>query len=314
MRPDDRHVFRWFFDPCLAADEPQAASRFHRTVRSPACAAYPAGAAPVTPAPRSAILRGMRIATWNVNGLRARMDFIARWLESREPDVVGLQELKMRDEDFPRDAFRALGYHAVVHGQKSWNGVAVLSRAPAEADARGLPGRGDDGARLLRVRVAGLDFATVYCPNGKTLDHPDFAMKLAWFDALRDYLAGADRDAAFVIGGDFNIVPAPLDCWQGEAADGSIFCTAEERSRYRALLDLGLTDLFRHRQPEERQFSWWDYRGGSFHRGMGLRIDMLLGAPAVVSRVRRVEIDREYRKKQDGLTASDHAPVFADLD
>ncbi len=108
----------------------------------------------------------MRIATWNVNGLRARMNLVAHWLQSRAPDVVGLQEVKVRDEDFPHEDFRALGYHAVVHGEKGWNGVAVLSRAPAEADTRGLPGREDDGARLLRVRVAGLNFATVYCPNG----------------------------------------------------------------------------------------------------------------------------------------------------
>ena len=262
----------------------------------------------------SAILDTMRIATWNVNGLRARMDFVAHWLQSRAPDVVGLQEVKVSDEDFPYEDFRALGYHAVVHGQKGWNGVAVLSRAPAEVDTRGLPGREDDGARLLRVRVGGLHFATVYCPNGKTLDHPDFPLKLAWFDALRDYLTGVDRDSAFVIGGDFNIVPAALDCWQGDAADGSIFCTDEERARYRSLLDLGLTDLFRHLHPEEQKFSWWDYRGGSFHRGLGLRIDLLLGTAAVVSRVRHVEIDREYRKKKDGQTASDHAPVFADLD
>ena len=256
----------------------------------------------------------MRIATWNVNGLRARMDFVAHWLESRAPDVVGLQELKLSDAEFPHEELEALGYRAVVHGQKAWNGVAVLSREPAEVETRGLPGREDNGARLLSVRTAGLHFATVYCPNGKTLDHPDFRMKLAWFDALRDHLAGVDRESGFVIGGDFNIVPEPLDCWRGEAADGSIFCTGEERSRYRSLLDLGLTELFRHLCPDEQRFSWWDYRGGSFHRGMGLRIDMLLGTAAVASRVRRVEIDREYRKKKDDLTASDHAPVFADLD
>ena len=258
--------------------------------------------------------QAMRIATWNVNGLRARMEFITHWLKSRAPDVVGLQEVKVSDEDFPHADFRALGYHAVVHGEKGWNGVAVLSRTPAEAETRGLPDRENDGARLLRVHVSGLHFATVYCPNGKTLNHPDFPRKLAWLDALRDYLVGLDRDVAFVIGGDFNIVPAALDCWQGAAADGSIFCTTEERSRYRSLLDLKLTDLFRHVHPEEQKFSWWDYRGGSFHRDLGLRIDLLLGTPAVVSRVRRVEIDREYRKKKEGHTASDHAPVFADLD
>ena len=256
----------------------------------------------------------MRIATWNVNGLRARMEFITHWLKSRAPDVVGLQETKVSDEDFPHADFQALGYHAVVHGEKGWNGVAVLSRTPAEAETRGLPGRENDGARLVCVQVSGLHFVTVYCPNGKTLNHPDFPRKLAWLDALRDYLVGLDRDVAFVIGGDVNIVPAALDCWQGAAADGSIFCTTEERSRYRSLLDLNLTDLFRHVHPEEQKFSWWDYRGGSFHRDLGLRIDLLLGTPAVVSRVRRVEIDREYRKKKEGHTASDHAPVFADLD
>ena len=211
--------------------------------------------------------QAMHIATWNVNGLRARMEFITHWLKSRAPDVVGLQEVKVSDEDFPHANFRALGYHAVVHGEKGWNGVAVLSRTPAEAETLGLTGRENDGARLLRVQVSGLHFATVYCPNGKTLNHPDFPRKLAWLDALRDYLAGLDRDVAFVIGGDFNIVPAALDCWQGAAADGSIFCTAEERSRYRSLLDLKLTDLFRHVHPDEQKFSWWDYRGGSFHRG-----------------------------------------------
>jgi len=256
----------------------------------------------------------MRIATWNVNGLRARMDFVRHWLKSRAPDVVGLQEIKMTDENFPHDDFRDLGYHAVVHGQKGWNGVAVLSRAPAEEETRGLPGRENDGARLLRVRVSGLQFATVYCPNGKTLDHPDFSRKLSWLESLCDYLVGVDRDAAFVIGGDFNVVPAARDCWQGAAADGSIFCTVEERSRYQSLLGLGFTDLFRHLHPDRQEFSWWDYRGGCFHRGMGLRIDLLLSTPAVVSRVRSVEIDREYRKKKDGHTASDHAPVFADLD
>ena len=131
---------------------------------------------------------------------------------------------------------------------------------------------------------------------------------------MRDYLAGVRGDAASVIGGDFNIVPAALDAWQGDAADGSIFCTAEERARFSSIVDLGLTDLYRHLYPDEQKFSWWDYRGGAFHRGMGLRIDLLLGTPAVVSRVRRVEIDREYRKKKDGNIASDHAPVFADLD
>ena len=256
----------------------------------------------------------MRIATWNVNGLRARLDFIVHWLRSRAPDVVGMQELKVTDDEFPHAAFEECGYQVATHGQKGWNGVAIASKLPLEVEERGLPGESEAGARLIRARVGDLSFATVYCPNGKELDHADFPMKLAWYDSLRDYVAGIGAGAPFILGGDFNIVPEPVDCWRGEAADGTIFCTTEERSRYQALLDLGLADLFRQLRPEAKSYSWWDYRGGAFHRGMGLRIDMLLGTAAVAERTRQVVIDREYRRKQDGLTASDHAPVYADLD
>ena len=261
----------------------------------------------------------MRIAAWNVNGLRARLDFLLHWLKSRQPHVVGLQEIKITDEAFPHAPFNDLGYQVVTHGQKSWNGVAIVSKLPVEVETSGLPGQEDFGARLLAGRLRGgpvpnLRFATVYCPNGKNIDHADYPRKLAWYDSLREHLAGIDAEAPFVIGGDFNIVPEPRDCWRGEAADGTIFCTPEERRRYQALLDGGLVDLFRHVRPDDKQFSWWDYRGGAFHRGMGLRIDMLLGTAPLLDRVRDVVIDREYRKKQRGMTASDHAPVYADLE
>ena len=256
----------------------------------------------------------MRIATWNVNGLRARLDFVLHWLRARQPDIVGMQETKASDDDFPHEEIAALGYRVLNHGQKGWNGVAILSREEAEVEMQGLAGYDDDGARLIRARVGGIDFTTVYCPNGKDVGHEDFPRKLAWFDGLRDYLAGAGTvQENSVVCGDFNVVPAALDCWRGEEADGTIFCTTEERSRYEALLQLGLTDLFRHAHPDERLYSWWDYRGGAFHRGLGLRIDMLLGGAGVARRLTHIEIDREYRKKKDGLTASDHAPVFADL-
>ena len=255
----------------------------------------------------------MRIATWNVNGLRARLDFVLLWLRQREPTVLGMQELKVTDDEFPADAFRAAGYDVAVHGQKGWNGVAIAAKVPIEATERGLPGQAGLGSRLIQAKFGDLTFATAYCPNGKTLDHPDFAAKLAWYDSLLAHLQGVGGES-FVLGGDFNIVPAAVDCWRGERADGTIFCTEEERSRYRALLDAGLVDLFRRLEPEAQNFSWWDYRGGAFHRGMGLRIDMLLGTEAVARRTRRVVIDREFRRKQDGLTASDHAPVYADLD
>lgn len=255
----------------------------------------------------------MRIATWNINGLRARLDFILHWLEARKPDVVGLQELKLTDEEFPHLVFEAAGYHAVTHGQKAWNGVAVLSRDPAELSQVGLPGQEELGARLLTARVGTLDFTTVYCPNGKTLEHADYPRKLAWFESLAEHMgAQLEEDSSAVLCGDFNICPAPIDSWKEDPT--RIFHTPAERERFGALRGLGLRDLFRERYPDEQKFSWWDYRGGSFHRNLGLRIDLLLATDPVAQRVREVGTDRDYRKKKDGLTASDHAPVIADLD
>ena len=257
----------------------------------------------------------MRIATWNVNGLRARLDFVRIWLEARRPDVVGLQELKVSDDEFPEPVFRELGFDVVLHGQKAWNGVAILTRHAAEPIDRGLPGQEAFGARLVGARVAGLAFTTVYCPNGKDLAHGDYARKLEWYDDLAKFWAACVPAAeAAVLCGDFNVVPTPLDSWRGEAGDGAIFHTSEERARFGALLDLGLRDLYRERNPDAQAFSWWDYRGGSFHRGQGLRIDFLLGTRAILDRLVHVEIDRDFRKKKAGLTASDHAPVIADLD
>lgn len=261
----------------------------------------------------------VRIATWNVNGLRARLEYILLWLEERQPDVVGFQELKVTDELFPHEKFEALGYHAITYGQKSWNGVAILSRLPIELIEAGLPGQDDFGSRLIRARVGegahALDFTTLYCPNGKSTDHDDFPRKLAWFESLREWAAGFVRsDECAILCGDFNIVPTALDSWNEEEFRGSIFHTDVERERLAGMIDLGFHDLFRTLEPDTQAFSWWDYRGGAFHRRRGLRIDFLLGTKAVVERLNSVEIDRDFRKKKDGLTASDHAPVIAVLD
>ena len=256
----------------------------------------------------------MRLATWNINGLRARLDFLLHWLDARRPDVVGLQELKLEDEKFPHAELEAVGYKALTHGQKAWNGVAVLTRKPAEILQRGLPGQEDFGARLITVLIDGIEFTTVYCPNGKHLGHEDFPRKLAWFEALARHLDEAhDASRPVVVCGDFNICPAPIDSWNEASMAGKIFHTDEERERFGRLLAWGMTDLYRARYPERQEFSWWDYRGGSFHRNLGLRIDFLLGSAAISERVVDVEIDREDRKKKDGLTASDHAPVWVDL-
>ena len=256
----------------------------------------------------------MRIASWNVNGLRARFDYLAHWLEARRPDVVGLQELKLTDDLFPHDELAALGYHAVTHGQKAWNGGAIVSRSEARVRQVGLPGQEESGARMLAAEVDGLVFITAYCPNGKNVEHDDYPRKLEWFDALRSHLDHSFKpDEPMVLCGDFNICPTPLDSWDEQRLAGTIFHTDAERERYRRLEEWGLEDLYRVLHPTRREFSWWDYRGGAFHRGHGLRIDLLLGTRPVVERLESAVIDRDYRKKIDGLTASDHAPVVADL-
>ena len=228
----------------------------------------------------------MRIATWNINGLRARLDYLKIWLEDRRPDVVGLQELKLTDDLFPHDELGALGYHAVTHGQKAWNGVAILAKTEPRVRQIGLPGQDEFGARVLAAEVEDLVFVTAYCPNGKNVDHADYPRKLAWFDALREHLdASFDPSEPTVLCGDFNIVPTALDSWNEERLADSIFHTDAERDRFRKLEAWGLEDLYRLLHPEERALSCWDYRGGAFHRGHGLRIDLLLGTPPVVDRL-----------------------------
>lgn len=256
----------------------------------------------------------MLFATWNVNGLRARLDFVLAWLAERQPDVVGFQELKLPDEKFPHAELEAAGYHAAVHGQKSWNGVAILAREEVVATQVGLPGEEEMGSRLISAQVGDVSFSTVYVPNGKDLDHDDFGRKLAWLDTLADHLDQRDDPTApYLICGDFNVCPTPLDTWAPERGDESIFHTTVERERIAKLSSRGLADVWREHHPEARDFSWWDYRGGSFPRNHGLRIDFLFANEAVRSRVVRCEIDRDWRKKRDGLTASDHAPVWLEL-
>jgi exodeoxyribonuclease-3 len=255
----------------------------------------------------------MKIATWNVNALRARLDFVLHWLDARQPDVVGIQELKLTDEQFPYEEIRKAGYHAIVHGQKGWNGVAILSREPAETLSMGLPGAGDMGSRLVSGRIGELTFTTVYVPNGKSVEHLDYPRKLAWLDTLVEHFNERhDPHGVEILCGDFNIVPEPIDSWHEDPS--RVHHTLRERAQLQAIRDFGLADLYRKTHPERQMFSWWDYRGGSFHRNLGLRIDLVLGTPRVQERVRSIEIDRDYRKKKDGLIASDHAPVILELE
>jgi exodeoxyribonuclease-3 len=178
-----------------------------------------------------------------------------------------------------------------------------------------LPGQTESGARLLSAEIGDLLFTTVYCPNGKSLDHEDFPKKLAWFDDLAGHFGQVtNREQPIILCGDFNVCPAAIDSHDEERLRGQVFHTEEERKRFHDLLGAGFSDVFRAFYPDQVAFSWWDYRGGAFHRKLGLRIDFLLANPPALARVKAVAIDRDFRKKKDGLTPSDHAPVFADLE
>lgn len=259
----------------------------------------------------------MLLATWNVNGIRARSQRLAEFLAERQPDIVCLQELKVAHDDFPHLELRASGYHAELVGQQGWNGVAVLAKERPELVMRALPGAGEHGARFVLAKVHGLEVASIYVPNGKTLSHADYKMKLVWLDRLATYVeARAEKDAPLVLAGDFNVCWTDLDSYGGLRFKGRIFHTDEERALIERLRAAGLVDLFRSRYPDEPGFSWWDYRAGSFHKKEGMRIDLLLATPAVATRVKDVYVDRDYRKKgkSSGSIPSDHAPVVAVLD
>lgn len=253
----------------------------------------------------------MLVATWNVNSVKARLPRLLEFLDVRGPDVVCLQELKVAADAFPMLDVRAAGYEAVVVGQRQWNGVAVLARGPLALRHTGLPGEEDFGARLVAAEVDGLAVASVYVPNGKDLGHDDFARKLRWLDHLGDFLAGNyDPASPLVVAGDFNVCPADVDTFDPVGLSGEIFHTVEERAALVRLRDWGLVDLFRRSHPEVPGFSWWDYRGGNFHRGLGLRIDLLLGTAPVAAALRGAAVERDFRK---GPKPSDHAPVTVDV-
>ncbi len=250
----------------------------------------------------------VRIVTWNINSIRARLDMLLDWVEAEEPDILCLQETKVTDQEFPEDELGDLDYDVIYLGEPSYNGVAIACRDEAEAVVRNLPGDGPDAQkRLIAATIGGLRVVNVYVPNGGSLDSPRFPEKLAWYERLHDFLA---RDAVAgqprILCGDFNVCPGDLDCWDPERLAGSIFLTEPERAAWRRLGSLGLSDAFRHLHPDARQFSWWDYRDMGFEKNAGLRIDHFLVSPEVLARVERVEIHTALRAEPG---ASDHAPV-----
>jgi exodeoxyribonuclease III len=257
----------------------------------------------------------MRVATWNVNSARARRPRLLDWLDQRRPDVACLQETKMSDAEFDEvfgDEVRRREYEAAHLGEGRWNGVAILSRVGLADVQRGFvdqPGFPQAEARAVGATCGDIRVWSLYVPNGRTPDDPHFAYKLAWLTALRRSLAAPARGT--ILCGDFNVAPADADVFDPAAFVGSTHVTPAERDAVAQLVTGGLHDLVRQRWPEQRIFTYWDYRAGMFHPDLGMRIDLVLGSDDVASRVRAIWIDRQARK---GSGPSDHAPVIVDLD
>lgn len=254
----------------------------------------------------------MKIATWNVNSIKARLPIIVDWLASAGPDIVLLQELKCVDEAFPAAEIEDLGYNIATHGQKSYNGVAILAKSPIEDVVRGLPGDAEDlQARYIEATVAGLRVASIYLPNGNPAPGAKFDYKLAWMERLVPHARRllADEET-FILGGDYNICPTDDDVYDPFKWQEDALCRPESRARFRMLLHLGLTDAFRALHPEPHQYSYWDYVQGRWYRDEGLRIDHLLLSPQAADRLLESGIDRDPRGRE---RASDHTPVWCTL-
>ncbi|MCR5864023.1 exodeoxyribonuclease III [Aquincola sp. J276] len=253
----------------------------------------------------------MKLATWNVNSLAVRLPQLLDWLALHQPDAMVLQETKLTDDKFPHEALSAAGYHPQWFGQKTYNGVALLSRTPADAIARNIVGVEDEQARVIAGTVAGVRVIGAYFPNGQAPASDKFAYKMRWLDGLRAWLASElAAHPQLVLMGDFNIAPENCDVHDPLAWAGQIHCTPEERAHFRALLDMGLVDAFRLFDQPPKSWSWWDYRGLAFRKNQGLRIDHILVSPALKPRVTACTIDKLPRKNE---RPSDHAPVVVEL-
>lgn len=251
----------------------------------------------------------MLLATWNVNSLKVRLPHLLTWLASVRPDVVGLQETKTVDEAFPVAELEAAGYHCTFSGQKTYNGVAVLSREPVTEVVTGFPGFDDEQRRVLGVTIGDLRFLNLYVPNGQAVGTDKYHYKLNWLQALRDYCkAQLQEYANFAVVGDFNIAPDDRDVHDPDAWRDQILCSPDERSAFAAMTSLGLVDTFRMFNDGDGTYSWWDYRQGGFRRNHGLRIDLVLASKALAARCMGVTVDIEPRTWD---RPSDHAPVVA---
>jgi exodeoxyribonuclease III len=250
-----------------------------------------------------------RLATWNVNSLKVRLPHLLDWLAKAKPDVACLQETKTEDMSFPLAAIEAAGYRVIYSGQKTYNGVAILSREPLSAEQRGIPDFPDDPKRVIAATVEGIRVICLYAPNGQEPGSEKYAYKLRWYEALTNWLRKEAGGNVAVLG-DLNIAPEPRDVHDPKRWEGKIHFSEPERAAFRALLELGYQDAFRLFEQPEKQFTWWDYRLAAFQRGWGLRIDHILLSPALAKRCEACSIDVSPRKLE---RPSDHAPVLVDL-
>jgi exodeoxyribonuclease-3 len=257
----------------------------------------------------------LRIATWNVNSLKARLPRVEEWLAYAQPDVMCMQETKLADSAFPALTFQALGYESAHCGEGRWNGVAILSRVGLSDVVAGFADEAEDEtteARLLWATCGGVRVGSVYVPNGREVGSSFYEAKLAWLERLRkNVTAECDPASDLVICGDWNVAPEDRDAFDVSKVSGGTHVSAPEREALGALLDWGLVDVFRELYQEDRLFSWWDYRAGDFHQGRGLRIDLILATRQLADRVSFALIDRFARK---GKLPSDHAPLFVDFE
>lgn len=254
----------------------------------------------------------MRFATFNVNGISARLPRLLEWLAETHPDVVGLQEIKCEDDRFPAAEIEAAGYHAIVHGQKSFNGVAVLTRAPAEEIARSLPGDDTDTqARWLEVRAAGVHFCCLYLPNGNPAPGPKFDYKLAWIERMQARVHQLwQTEAPVILAGDWNVCPTDADLARPETMQEDAICRPETRAAFRKLQGEGWTDALLAARPDDPGYTFWDYQAGAWPKNWGMRIDHLLLSPAAADRMTGCGVDRAVRGRE---RPSDHVPVWIEL-
>ena len=254
----------------------------------------------------------MKVATWNVNSMNVRLPHVLEWLQSHEPDVLVLQEIKQLTEKFPADALAELGYHSIASGQKTYNGVAVISKTTPTDPVTDFPGFEDPQRRVLAVTIDGMRIVDLYVPNGSEVGSEKYRYKLDWLASLRDFLAAELQEHEnLVVLGDFNIAPADADVYDPEKWGDAILCSPLEREALGKLLDLGLADVFRQFDQPESTFSWWDYRAAGFRRNAGLRIDLILASASMAARCTASYVDKEPRAWE---RPSDHAPVVAEFD